>query len=118
MLSLNTGKSRITNLNIVAGPQIGISVGSSINTSGGNGTYTTQAKLALKKNDFGFAYGAGLDFGINTSRTIRLGLGYRGVIGLVDISDNSKSASSDSYYVVEKTHLKTNAGYIGFSILF
>ncbi len=118
LLSLNTGKSKIVNLNIVAGPQIGISVGSSINTSGNNGTYSSNASLSIKKSDFGFAYGGGLDFGINPSRTLRLGLGYRGVVGLVDISNNSQTTSTDSYYIVEKTHLKSNSGYIGLSIMF
>src|SRR6185503_7750184 len=103
LLSLNTGKSKLFNLNVVAGPQIGISVGSSIRTSGGDGTSTAQAVLAVKKGDLGVAYGAGIDIGLNPAHTVRVGLGYRGVMGLIDISDNSKTTTTDSYYVLDKT---------------
>lgn len=115
LLSLNTGKSSTVNFNIVAGPQIGLSVGSDVFTSNGDGTTTTKPVLRVKKGDFGFAYGAGLDFGILSA--LRLGVGFRGVYGLVDISDNSGTIVSDSYYVLDRTHIKTYSGYIGLSLL-
>lgn len=118
LLSLNTGKTKKINLNLVAGPQIGISAGSSFLISGGNGRDSTNAVLSVKKGDLGFAYGAGVDFGLNPSRTIRLDVGYRGVSGLFDISDNSNTLTTDSYYVLDRTHIKTNAVYIGISFLF
>jgi hypothetical protein len=118
LLSFNTGKTNAVNLNFVAGPQLGLSVGSSINSSSNDGTTTSAAVLAIKKGDLGFAYGAGVDFGINNARTTRLGLGYRGVLGIVDISDKNRSLTNDSYYVLDRTHLKTNAAYIGISFLF
>ena len=96
LFSLNTNKSGPVNLNLVGGPQIGLNVGSDVNTSGGNGTYTSQAVLSVKKSDIGVAYGAGIDFALNESQTFRLGLGYRGVIGLIDISDNNQTTVSDS----------------------
>ncbi|MBI3234283.1 MAG: hypothetical protein HYZ42_09625 [Bacteroidetes bacterium] len=61
---------------------------------------------------------AGVDFGLNEKKTIRLGLGYRGVMGLIDISDNSKTVATNSYYIIDKTQIKTNAVYLGFSLLF
>ena len=118
LFSLNSGKSNPVNLNIVAGPQIGLSVGSSVNSTGGNGTYTSQAVLSIKKSDIGVAYGAGIDFGLNEALTFRLGLGFRGVLGLVDISDNNKTAVKDTYYVVDQTKIKTYSGYLGISFLF
>lgn len=118
LLSLNTNKNAGVNFNIVAGPQIGISVGSSLNISGNNSTDSTQAVLSVKKGDLGVAYGVGIDFGINESHTIRMSLGYRGVLGLIDISDNSGTIVTDSYYVLDKTHIKSNAAYIGLSFLF
>lgn len=118
LLSFNTDKSAPVNLNIVAGPQIGLSTGSSIKSTGGDGTVTSQAVLSVKKNDLGIAYGLGVDFGLNPGKTFRLGLGYRGVLGLVDISDNSETTTTDQFYVVSKTHIKTNAGYIGISFIF
>jgi hypothetical protein len=118
LLSLNTGKSKPVNLNIVAGPQIGISAGSSVSSTGGEGTSTVNAQLSVKKGDLGFAYGAGLDFGLNASRTARLGIGFRGVFGLIDISDNSNSVATDSYYILDRTHIQTYSGYIGISFLF
>ena len=72
----------------------------------------------VKTGDIGFAYGAGVDFGLNPSQTFRLGLGFRGVYGLFDISDDSGSLSNDSFFVLEKTHVKTYSGYLGFSLLF
>ena len=116
LLSLNTGKTKIINLNLVAGPQIGVSVGSRL--LGNNSSDSTNAILSVRKGDLGFAYGVGLDFGINEARTARLGLGYRGVYGLFDISDNSRTITTDSYYLLDRTHIKTNAIYIGLSILF
>ena len=118
LFSLNTNKAGPVNVNFVGGPQIGLNVGSSVNTTGGDGTYTSQAVLSIKKSDLGLAYGFGLDFGLNNAQTFRLGLGYRGVLGLIDISDNSKTTETDSYYIIDQTHLKTHAIYFGLSLLF
>ena len=117
LISLNTGKLNPVNLNIVAGPQIGISAGSSVTTSGNNNTDNT-AVLEVKKGDLGFAYGAGLDFGINQSHTVRMGIGYRAVMGLVDIRDNSNTTQTNSYVVLGKTKINTYSAYIGLSIIF
>ncbi|MCB2092311.1 MAG: PorT family protein, partial [Alphaproteobacteria bacterium] len=92
--------------------------GSSLQTSGGNGVELPEAILSVKKGDLGFAYGAGLDFGLNQARNIRLGVGFRGVYGLFDISDNSKTSTTDGYYVLDRTKIKTYSGYVGVSILF
>ncbi len=116
LLSLNTGKSKVVNFNIVGGPQIGISAGSNVFTKG-NGNNNPSAVLAVKKGDLGFAYGAGLDFGLNSAHTSRLGIGFRGVEGLFDISDRSNTLSTDSYYLLDKTHVKTYSLYVGLSIL-
>ncbi len=116
LLSLNTGKDKPVNLNVVVGPQIGLNVGSDINSQSGDGTTSAQAKLQVKKSDIGFAFGAGIDFGLTS--TVRLGLGYRGVRGLIDISDNSNALTTDNYYVLDRTKTITNAGYVGISLLF
>ncbi|MBL0103259.1 MAG: PorT family protein [Bacteroidetes bacterium] len=118
LLSLNTGISKPVNLNVVVGPQIGLSVGSKLSSTTASDANTTQAVLAVKKGDLGFAYGLGLDFGMNATGSIRFALGYRGVIGLVDISDNSKTTTTDSFYVLDKTHVKTYSGYAGITFLF
>lgn len=118
LLSLNTGKSKMVNFNVVAGPQLGFNAGSSIHTSGSDGVNTSTAVLSVKKGDLGLAYGAGLDFGLNTAKTFRLGVGFRGVIGLIDISDNSKTTATNSYYILDRTHIVSNSAYIGASILF
>lgn len=119
LLSLNTGKHKPVNFNFVAGPQLGISAGSDIHVSGGGaGSETTHATLSVKTTDIGFAYGAGVDFGLNESQNFRLGIGFRGVYGLLDISDNSQTLSDNAYYVLDKSHVKTYSGYIGLSWLF
>lgn len=117
LLSFNSNKLAPVNFNIVAGPQIGISVGSAVFISGGDGT-NSQALIAVKKGDLGLAYGAGFDFGLTPSGTFRLGLGFRGVYGLFDISDNNTSTTTESYYVLDRTHIKTYSAYAGLSFVF
>lgn len=116
LLSLNTSKAAKVNLNVVAGPQMGISVGSTVQTTAAEGTSTIEAVLAVKKGDLGVAYGAGLDFGLTSS--VRFSVGFRGVFGLIDISDNSKSITTNSYYILDRTHIKTYSTYLGVSIQF
>lgn len=117
LLSLNTGKTKPVNFNFVIGPQIGVSVGSDLFSDNANGNNPNPV-LAVKKGDLGLAYGAGLSFGLIPAQTFRLGLGFRGVYGLLDISDNSNNLADDSYYVLDRSHIKTYSGYIGFSFLF
>lgn len=118
LLSFNTNKSGPVNLNLVGGPQIGISVGSDVFTTGGDGTNDSKALVSVKKGDLGLAYGAGVDFALSPSGLFRLGLGFRGVYGLLDISDNNSSTTTDSYYVLDRTHMKTYSLYTGLSLLF
>lgn len=117
LLSLNTGKSKVVNLNVVAGPQLGVSAGSSVTTTGGDEATRPEAVAVVKTTDIGFAYGAGVDFGLNEARTFRLGLGFRGVYGLFDVSDNSGTTNANSYLILDKSHVKTYSAYVGVSIL-
>ncbi len=116
MLSLNTDKTAPVNLNVVFGPQLGVNMGSNISSSSGNGSDTLQTVIALKKSDFGIAYGAGLEFALNEIHTIRFDLGFRGVYGLMNISKSS-SQNSDSYSV-KKANVRTESLYLGLSFLF
>jgi hypothetical protein len=118
LLSLNTDKSKLVNLNVVVGPQFGINVGSSITTSGQYSSNNKQPVLSVRKNDVGIAYGAGLDFGLNAARTIRLGVGYRAVMGLLDVSNNNQTLTTDSYYVLDRSHIKSHSAHAGLSIMF
>lgn len=116
LLVLNTGLDKPINLNVAVGPQLGLNVGSSIDGSAdGSGTDTVQAVLSVKKGDIGVAYGAGLDFG---SGNMKFCVGFRGVFGLVDISDNSNTRETNEYYVLDKAHVKTYAGYVGITFGF
>lgn len=114
LLSLNTNKYKTVNFNAVVGPQLGISVGSTI----GSDVSTTKAVLVTKTGDLGIAYGAGLDVGINESKTFRLGFGFRGVYGLLDISDHSTTLVTDNYYILDRSQIKTYSVYLGISYLF
>jgi len=119
LLSLNTGKSNPVNLNIVAGPQFGLNVGSSISGSNNTNSDTLVAVLATKKSDFGFAYGAGLGFALNSARNIYLDLGFRGVYGFVNVSSTDRAPGTNTYYILDdRANIKTHAGYIGLSFLF
>lgn len=118
LFSLNSGKEKMINLNASGGFQLGINVGSNLTTTDNGTANETEAILSVKKSDIGFAYGAGVDFGLTPSKAFRLGLGFRNVIGLVDISDKSNSTVTDSYYLLDKTNMKTYSAYIGLSLLF
>ncbi|MDZ4845873.1 MAG: porin family protein [Chitinophagales bacterium] len=111
LFALNTGKTKVVNLNVVVGPQFGINVGSDIKTVDGN---EDVAVLAVRGGDLGFAYGAGLQFG----HQVKFDLGFRGVYGLIDISDDSRTKTTDQYYVLDRTHVKTYSLYAGLSFLF
>lgn len=121
LLTLNTNKAMPVNLNIAVGPQLGINVGTTINTTGTaevNGGTTTEPVVSARKSDFGFAYGAGLEFALNPSHTIHFGLGFRGVYGLIDIRDNSKTIATDQYFILARTNMQNYSGYVGLSVLF
>ena len=111
LLVLNTNISKPVNLNIAAGPQLGLNVGSKVNDVGsGAGVDTVAAVVAVKTGDVGVAYGAGIDFGLGS--TMKLSIGYRGVLGLVDISDKSQTLETNQYYILDKAHIATYAGYV------
>lgn len=116
LLSINTNKEKRLNFNVVAGPQFGINAGASIDVSDTEDPDVVRAVVAVKKGDIGLAYGAGFEFAINTNHTIRLDFGYRGFYGLVDI-DADKS-ENNTYNVIAKASRKTNAAYVGLTILF
>lgn len=115
LLALNTSKFKAVNFGIVAGPQIGLNVGSKLLSSSGS---IGDPILSVKKGDLGFAYGAGLDFGLNPAHTFILGIGFRGVYGLIDISDRSNTIQDNSYYILDRTKIKVYSGYAGLSWLF
>jgi opacity protein-like surface antigen len=119
LLMLNTDVSRVVNLNVCAGPQVGINTGSSFKTESANSSDmvdTVHAVLAVKAGDIGIAYGIGLDFMLSPS--LKLSLGYRGVQGLVDVSDNSKNATTNDYYILDRAHVNTYSGYAGLAVCF
>jgi hypothetical protein len=118
LLTLNTDKSQCVNFQVAVGPQLGINVGSKVTTTGNSDVDTLRATVAVKQADFGFAYGAGFDFALNKMRTVKLNVGFRGVYGLIDISDNSKTKATDSYLILDKTNIETYSGYLGLSFVF
>lgn len=116
LVTLNTNKTKPVNLGIAVGPQIGWNVGSSIKTSGSGGQDTVQAVIALKSGDFGIAYGATVGFQLNQSRTIRLDLGYRGVFGFKDVSQQNQD--DGTYNAFGHNTISSNAGIIGIAFEF
>jgi hypothetical protein len=118
LLALNTDRSKMTSANVMFGPQLGINVGSRLDSHGNANGDTVSAVLAVKTGDLGFAYGAGLGFLLNPMKTWRLDIGYRGVVGLLDISDHSETTTTSQYYILDRAHVRTGAAYIGFTYLF
>ena len=118
LLRYNTDITRPVNFNVVAGPQFGLNVGSSVKTEGGTVADTVEAVLAVKPADFGVAYGAGFNFGLGPNANPKINLGFRGVYGLLDISEKSQTTTTDQFYILDRSHVKTYAGVLGLTYLF
>jgi len=118
LLGLHSGYNKSVSINIVAGPQIGINTGSSLDGEGSEGVDTVQATVKVKPADIGFAYGAGLDFGFGPEKLVHLNVGFRGVAGIVDISDESNNTTTNNYYILDRSKLRTYSGYAGLSLKF
>jgi hypothetical protein len=117
MVSFNSDKTRLVNLNFVVGPQIGVNVGSNIYTKGSDALAYPLPVLKVRQGNVSLAYGFGADIGLNTKHTFRLGIGYRAVVGLINISNNKETLPPGSYYIMERTPLQTYSAYLGLSIL-
>lgn len=121
LVSLNTDKTQAVNLNLVGGPQFGLNAGSEVIESSNrpeNGSDSLKAVIAIKEGDVGLAYGAGLEFMLNDSHTIRLDLGFRGFYGLVDMTSEEVNRSNGTYNIIVKASRQTFAGYGGLTLLF
>ena len=119
LFSLNSDKTNNVNWNFVIGPQFGWNVGAKTDASGGESTTDTlQAVLAVRKADVGLAYGAGVDFALNDDKSLWLDLGFRGVFGILDISDKSKTTTTNQYYILDRANVKTYAAYVGIKYAF
>jgi hypothetical protein len=118
MLSLNTGKDRMANLNFVLGPQFGLNVGSDLDAGGSGGVDSVTAILAVRKGDIGIAYGLGGEFRFGAETNWQFDVGFRGVYGLLDISDKSKTITTNEYYILDRAHVKTYGAYVGVAYLF
>ena len=116
LLTLNTDKSKQFNMNVVAGPEFGFNTGASINSTGTEGTDTLQAVVVLKKGNVGFAYGAGLEFAMNKSRSCFFELGYRGFYSFVDVTTTVNS--EEKYNAVVELPRNRNSVYIGLTVQF
>jgi hypothetical protein len=117
MLSLNTNKRQPVNLNLVAGPQFGLNVGSEVHETGSpRGGETVQATVAAKPGDIGLAYGAGLEFALDRAHHVRFDIGYRGMYGFADIG--AKQVGPGTYNIFVKGSRRTNAGYAGLTFCF
>lgn len=114
----NTDITRPVNFNVVVGPQFGINVGSNVKTEGGTVADTVEAVLAVKPADFGVAYGAGFNFGLGPDANPKINLGFRGVYGVLDISEKSQTQTTDQFYILDRSHVKTYAAIIGLTFMF
>lgn len=114
----NTDITRPVNFHVNLGPQVGINVGSKIRGEDGRGTDTVEAILAVKPADVGVAYGAGFNFGLGPNANPKINLGFRGVHGILDISENSQTQTTDQYYILDRSRVRTYAGVIGLTYLF
>lgn len=118
LLSLNTDKTRMVNWNFVVGPQFGVNIGSSVQTTGDEDTGTIRATVGASGTDVGLAYGTGLEFALSRDHNLRLDLGYRGFYGLVDGNAKQTSSNPDTYNVLVKGSRSSHGGYLGLTVCF
>lgn len=119
---LHTDYDRPISVNVAFGPQVGIKTGASVKGDSdiGQGTDTVefQGVFKAKPLNFGIAYGAGVDFGLGLDRRLHLNIGFRGVYGLLDISDKSQTTVTNQYLILDRSKVSTYAGYVGISYRF
>lgn len=117
LLSITPLSFRRLRLNFVAGPQFGYNVRSSVITSGQTSLDSANTVLELKKNDLGLAYGAGFKIELNSSGTLRLDLGVRGVFGFMNIREED-GVNPQNFNVIDNNIMKTYAAYTGITFVF
>ena len=116
MFAFNTSKSSQFNLNVVAGPNFGLNAGSDVSTDGGAGSDTLTAVVVLKKGAVGFAYGAGFEFAVNKSNSLRFDIGIRGFYSFVDIT--IPDIVDDRFNAVAKVPRNVIGAYAGLTVQF
>lgn len=97
---------------------MGINIGTKISPTYSKEHSQNHVLVKLKKADLGFAYGAGIDFSLVPNGNFTLGLGFRGMHGIIDISDKSQSTTTDGYYLLDRSYVKTYSAYLGLSVSF
>lgn len=102
----------------MVGPQLGINTGSSLDVEGNSTIDTVNATINIKPADIGIAYGAGIDLGLGPDRLLHVNIGFRGVYGIIDIGEDSNNNTTSSYYILDRSKLKTYSGYAGLSYKF
>ena len=113
LLSLNTNYGKPVSFNVHFGPQLGINTGAKIESTNNGTAPAPEAVLRVRPGDIGLAYGAGVDFGIGPQRGFHINVGFRGVEGLVDISNSSSNLTNNQYYILQKSKISTYGGYVG-----
>ncbi|HET6245051.1 MAG: PorT family protein [Bacteroidetes bacterium] len=118
LISFNTNYGRPVNLNVTAGPYIGINTGASTDVTGnGNGPTTAVAVVEVNPLDVGIAYGAGVDFGIGQTKWLHINLGFRGTQGILDVGATDITVNQDQFQVVaENSRMQTYGMYIGLMV--
>jgi hypothetical protein len=89
LATVNTSKMSRVNVNLVIGPQFGINAGSAVESADGKEPDSLQNIWRGKQGEMGVAYGVGLEFALNSRRSLRLTTGFRGISGFLDVVDNS-----------------------------
>ncbi len=111
LLTLNTDLGKPINFNLHFGPQMGILLGSKARGYTTDDAAGTTIVVGAKPYDLGIAYGAGIDFGFGEGYRTHLNIGFRGVNGLVNIDDESKT--TDNHYIIARSKSSAYGGYIG-----
>ena len=110
LFKLTTGDEKFLGVNVHAGPQLGLMIDSRLEATPTSGnSIETNTSGSTNAIDFGFAYGAGLDF--NIAKRFQFNLGIRLYNGIVDVNDSGdKSAPGYS-----KSLNRTQSAILGFT---
>ena len=120
ILTVNTGINDPVNIHFDIGPQLSLQSGNHLKTTGnavGEGD-ELEAVLNTMNYDYGISCGVGTDIALNSSRSMKLSLGYRGFFGLMNIDDKSKPISNSQYYIFDNSRIRTYSLYAGLTFAF
>ena len=123
LLKWSTDIANPASFNVHFGPQFGFLMGTELETDDEGGGVQIEPEISIRPQDFGIAYGVGVDFNLTEDSKLKALLGFRGINGLVDINNQDEinpenPGVTDQYIIIEKATTSLYGIYAGMSYRF